>query len=646
MTGRALAALLAVLLAPTLTLSLLAVQACGTLLSPGFYKEQLDRAAVYDFLYDDLLPAAVSDALETGEGLPPGLSLQADDVVVSVREALPPGWLQEQAEAAIDSAGPYLLGRADVFTLSIDLSERADAAETAFADLLKRVDLYEALFAESVPEAVASRLGDRDLPFGVHLTEDEAIAAAKRVVTPEHVRLQQSQAAEALAAYLVGRADAFRFTFSFKERAAALEWELAQVLHGADLESYVRREALEPALDENITADVALPLGVIVSREEIQTAIETAVTSEWLHLQTLRLVDDVVPYFSARHDEFYLTVPLLEPTNAAIRELSLTVTEKYVSLVAALPQCSPQQMRDLTRGLSVELCLPPGFTAQDLLGLLGIDVEASLSAPVHRMTPDTVTFTQADLLTETRGASAGEAILDLRETMRAGLPFDENDVREALAERDPDLPAALDTLREGFSDGWTWTEQDLRSQIDDPDALDRGRGAIASLRVAAVLAALTSVALVAGAGLLGSRSRPGMLGWAGGAVASAALAALILTGPVHDAVLGGAVQEARAETAAGVDGTARIVTDKLWETVVQANNDFIGGVRLRAGLLILLGVAALAAGVGLAQRRARPPAREGAAAGGDTANAAPENAGQAGSGQKQDAPASGEPQEP
>ena len=94
------------MLAPLLALALLTSHACGTVLSSDFYKERLREAEVYDFLYDELLAVAVADALESNEGLPPGVNVGADEVVASLRDALPPDWLQEQVEAAIDSAGP------------------------------------------------------------------------------------------------------------------------------------------------------------------------------------------------------------------------------------------------------------------------------------------------------------------------------------------------------------------------------------------------------------------------------------------------------------------------------------------------------------------------------------------------------------
>lgn len=600
---------MALLLAPVLLLSLLTSQACGTLLSPGFYKEQLREAEIYDFLYDDLLTSAVSDALATGDDLPAGVDLEADEVVSQVRDALPPDWLQEQAEAAIDAVGPYLLGDADAFTLTVALDERSDAAESASGSILDGVDLHAALFEEEVPGVVERRLGDGELPLGIHLTQDEAVAAVERVVTPLHVRSQQDGAVEALAAYLVGREDTFAFTFSFAERTSAVERELTEVFDDADLEGYIRREVLEPELDANVTADVAMPLGVIVTRGEIRAAIEEAASSAWLRSEALRLVDGAVPYLSARQDAFTLVVPLVERTDVAIDALTLTVERKYGQLLDALPVCTPAQLRELARGQAVSLCRPQGFTTQDFLGAVGIDVERSLAGPVHEMAPDQVTYTEADLLAETIGTEAGEMILDLREAMRDGITIDEEDIREALAEQDKDLPDVLDTLREGFREGWTWTEEDLRDFLDDPEQLDQARDAVGAFRIVAALISLLAVGMVAGAGFLGGRSLGGRLGWAGGALAFAALVTAILAGPTYSTVADGPLEDARAEIRDADGDTERILLSKLLDTAVQASDDIMGGIRLRAALLAALGIAGVAGGIALSKRKQQQASR-------------------------------------
>ena len=599
--------MLALVLAPTLTLALLTSQTCGTLLSADFYKEQLRKADVYDFLYDDLLAAAIDEGLEDADGLAPGVDLEAEDVVDDIRGALPADWLQEQVESAIDSAGPYLFGQSDSFTLTVRLADRSDAVEAAAVSILERIDLHESLFAEEVPEVVAKRMGDdRELPLEIRLTEEEAVAAIERVVTPSHVRSQQTQAAEALAAYLVGRSDAFEFTFDFSVRTPALEQELTQVFEDADLEGYVRREVLEPALDENVTADVAMPLGVVVSRWEIREAIENVVTDTWLAVEARRLVDTIVPYLSGRRDGFELRVDLLERTDAAIQDLTFTVKDHYSALLDTVPRCTAAQLRALARGGAITLCRPEGFTTDDFLWAAGIDVEASLGEAVHDMAPDFLTFTDEDLAAELEGTDNEELVTDLREVMLEGLNIDEGDLREALAEQDEGLPSAVDTLREGFSEGWTWTEADLREVIADPsssdaqetlDAFDTARGALGSVWLVSALMLAVSLGLAGSAGLLGGRTWAGKLGWAGGALAFAALMVFILSGPVYGSLADAALNEARAE-AQNDDESAfeSLLAGKLLDIADQASDDIGGGVRLRALLLLLLGAVAVAGG--------------------------------------------------
>ena len=585
-------------------LSLLTSQACGTLLSPDFYKEQLREADSYTFLYDELLTTVVEDALGTGEDAAPGVDLEAEEIVASLQEAVPADWLQEQVEGAIDSAGPYLLGTADSFTYSVSLDERSGAAEAAALSLMDRIDLHEALFAEEIPNTVEDRLGRQDeLPLGIMITQEEAVAAVGRVATPEFVRSQQSAATAALAAYLVGRSDTFEFTIDFSPRTTAVENELGKVFDDADIEGYLRQEALEPALDENVVADVSLPLGVVVTRDEIRAAIESAVTTEWLRSEARRLADGIIPYLSARQDGFDLAVPLVERTDAAIRELSNRVEGKYEQLFASVPECTPAQLRELSQGLAVDLCTPPGFTTRDILGVVGIDIEGSLTGPVHAMAPDEVTFTEADLLEETLGTPAGDTILDLRETMGVGFTIDEEDLRKALSEQDEGLPDALDTLREGFQQGWSWTEQDLRDLIDDPEALDQARSAVGLFRMLSVLISVVAVMMVAGGGFLGGRTWGGKLGWAGGVLAFAALVSFVATGPVYSTLSSGPLDDVRTEVATDWDGAGELAFDKLLDTAEQATDDFVGGMRLRALLLLVLGVGGVVGGVYLTFRR-------------------------------------------
>ncbi len=599
-----------------LLLTLLASHACGTLLSTEFYKEQLREAAVYDFIYDDLLGEAVGSELEDGEELTGDTGLVAEDIVSSLRDVLPPDWLQDQTEEVLDSVGPYLLGSADSFTYTLSLADRTDAAQDTAVSLMERVDLHNVLFSQYVPEAVDNRLGDdRELAFGTELTRDETIEAIERIVTPDFVASHQSEAAEALASYLVGRTDSFSYTFTFTERRAALEEEIHQVLNRGDLPGYVRAEVLEPALRENVTEDVSMPFGVVAPQDEVLDAIRAAATPNWVEAETLRVLDSVIPFLSASIDQFTVTVPLEDRTDAAVAELSHAVKARYAALLATVPICTSAQLRALARGDPASVCRPQGFTTEDFLAVVGIDVEGDLGRAVHEMAPDELYFTEQDLLKEFERAESLKLVEDLRTAMLDGWTFDDEKLREALAEEDDELPEALDTLRRGFREGWTWTEQDLRDVIADPDsadaeealaALDAGRAAFSGFRIFSAVLPFLTLVMLAVIAFLGSRSWPGRLQWAGGVLFVAAFIAFVLAGPLYGATVGPAFDEAREEATSDVDDRTEILLiNKILETTNQASDEYNSGVRLRALLLALLGVLAAAGGVVLG--RASPP---------------------------------------
>ena len=72
--------------------------------NPEFYKDHIQQADLYNFVYDEVLPAGL-DELETGDlsDIPIDISAIKDDIVSIARKILPPDWLQAQVEAAIDT---------------------------------------------------------------------------------------------------------------------------------------------------------------------------------------------------------------------------------------------------------------------------------------------------------------------------------------------------------------------------------------------------------------------------------------------------------------------------------------------------------------------------------------------------------------
>ena len=68
-------------------LVLLVTQVSSTVTNPGFYNGQLEQADVYNFTYDELLPAALDEIEEEDSGdIPVDLQAIEDDLVDAARK--------------------------------------------------------------------------------------------------------------------------------------------------------------------------------------------------------------------------------------------------------------------------------------------------------------------------------------------------------------------------------------------------------------------------------------------------------------------------------------------------------------------------------------------------------------------------------
>jgi hypothetical protein len=88
-------------------------------LNEEFYVQQLDKADVYNFIYDEALPAALAEADTQSTEFPVEMRLVESDVVGVMRETFPPEWIEEQVEETIEEAIPYLLGDVEAFQITI-----------------------------------------------------------------------------------------------------------------------------------------------------------------------------------------------------------------------------------------------------------------------------------------------------------------------------------------------------------------------------------------------------------------------------------------------------------------------------------------------------------------------------------------------
>lgn len=181
----------------------------GSLGGPGFYKGQLRRADIYNWFYDDLMPAALDEFEENqGNGLPIPLHVIKDDLIAVTRETLPPDWLQTKVESGLDEIVPYLVGERDDFTIYIEPRDRIDILAPAVIEVAGEPEIYDYLMYELVSRQILSDLGQAvDLPFEVTISQGEVLSAITQVLPPTWVQERLSEIIYELADYLKGDVD-------------------------------------------------------------------------------------------------------------------------------------------------------------------------------------------------------------------------------------------------------------------------------------------------------------------------------------------------------------------------------------------------------------------------------------------------------
>ncbi len=171
-------------------------------------KGLLSRADAYTLLFDEFVTPAVDDALS--ENTLVGLNITSEQLTGSVRNTVPPEWVQAQVEAALDEVTPYFVGETDSFEIRVQLADTAGRALEEIKTLLRETDAYDLLYDEVVAPAVRNSLGESiQLPIGIALTDGEVLTALREVASPDWVQAQTERVIDEAGPYLVGRAETF-----------------------------------------------------------------------------------------------------------------------------------------------------------------------------------------------------------------------------------------------------------------------------------------------------------------------------------------------------------------------------------------------------------------------------------------------------
>jgi hypothetical protein len=101
-------------------------------------KELLVRIDAYDGMVAEVTRDVVEENLGDLTFLPIDISIEAQEVIDAIQVVVPPEWLQEQVEGALEEFVAYLTGESNSFVVTVPLADRIELALQALRDLADR----------------------------------------------------------------------------------------------------------------------------------------------------------------------------------------------------------------------------------------------------------------------------------------------------------------------------------------------------------------------------------------------------------------------------------------------------------------------------------------------------------------------------
>lgn len=628
---RALTIPLGLLLLALLLAGLVVAQVNSTFLNPDYYIGELRKADIYEFLLVDVATTALDEAQTlNGEALPEALGqdplaalgLSTDEVVASLNRAVPPQWLQSTVEDAIHKVGGYVSGERDEFEITIQPADRVKAVVSEAKTLLRESNAYELLFDEFIAPAVASA-AEREMPLGLDVTSDQLVSSARRVISKDWMHAQIETALDELTPYLLDGQNGFELHVELSERARLVPQEIKRLLREANAYNVLYDEVIEATLRDNIGESISLPLGIVITDDEIVEALRRVAPPSWVQAQAERLIDDTAPYLLGESEGFSISISLVENKLEAQRVIEETSVRKLNELADRVPRCRPgQSMGQIVSGGTVRLpeCIPAEISVEQVINLLSGPIVREVDRAFLDLIPDNLTFTQVDLR-EALAQSGSQESLDLldevRRVIRDGWTYTDKDLREGLQKtfanggEGEDVVKAFDNARKFLSEGWSYTQDDLREDLAESGdvsalaTLYRARNTFKLLRRLNPLFFLAAALALVAIGFLGGRTWPGRVAWAAAFLVGISAIIIVLFGMVYGRVVKPMVENARAEVLADMgrdegqfEETRQLVVGKVFEIAERVVGGFGSGVAAKAMITLIIGLIALGVALG------------------------------------------------
>lgn len=306
---RAIASFLAVLFIPLFLVALAIFQLNNTVLSADFYVDQLRKADVFNFAYDEVLPAVVeqtdADARLKAEALP------------AIKRVLPPAWLEEQTEGIVVGLVPYVVGDTDTLTIPVLLNGPIQALGEEVKLQVADEDNYDLAF-DLISQALERPLEDaRDLPMGLTIRHEDLVESLQVVASHRWVKETAALVVDEVTPYLTGDAEHFTVTVPVADRIEVATPEVKTLLAKAGAYQILESRQFHDTVEQQLSDFGELPFGITVTTDEIVTAAQEIAPSRWLQSETEEGIDALAAYLTGDEASLVITIELKDRVTTA-----------------------------------------------------------------------------------------------------------------------------------------------------------------------------------------------------------------------------------------------------------------------------------------------------------------------------------------
>ena len=471
----------------------------------------------------------------------------------------------------------------------MSLADRLQLGIPEVKALLANSKVYDALSSQDFVDLVDTEIVELGgLPFSLTISPEEVASSVSEVAPPEWLKEQTEQIIEEVVPYLLMEKENFEVRINVKDRVDAAVPVLKELLRSADVYNVVLDNVAVPIIEENVGNLVQLPYGITISQDEIGEAARLVLPPEWIQEQVEGTIDEVIPYLTGQQDGFRVEVPVGERADAAFMDVKGLAERKLERLISIIPKCTGQEALtqiSIGSGFTLPTCMPPIFTADQVIEELLPDLESAMQRSIREQLPEVFTYTDANLRASLAKEQA-KLLDDVLEAVRNGYAFTDTDLQRALiTDGDTRSVDVLDEVREKLGQGFIFTSDDLEKELGAADAqtFEKWRDRVEQARGLIFLIYLAAILLILGIGFLGGRRWHSRIAWMVAFPAIAYLIVIIISGSVYDRVSQFALEEAevRIEEAAKDLGEQMktLVISKSIELGETASEDFISSIR-------------------------------------------------------------------